>query len=261
VARGRPSKSLADLVREGTFRARRHHELLAEGELVRWKPLAAIQERYRGADNEFEQRSIAREFENEIPRLLEQRRRKQKSLDELLAKLGPPGSAEQAIKFFPWAFRVPIGPMAGKPARMPDYQQRFLREFYERDKKGRRIYTRGLLGVGKGNAKTPFSAGLGIHEIVSGTESPQAYALAGSREQAGSDPEDLSRMHALARHWAKGERLADHVRGSGRTIRCPERAGIFKILTSQGHLAQGVIPSLGLIEEFWQFVHKASVRP
>jgi phage terminase large subunit-like protein len=253
---GRPRKSLLELVRDGTFLARKDHEMLADGPLLRWKTLAGLQQRYRACETEFEQRAVAREFEKAIPQLHERRRRARRSIDEQLAKLGPPGSAERAINFFPWAFRIPIGPRAGRRATMPDYQQRFVREFLQHDKRHRRVYTRGLLGVGKGNAKTPFAAGWGLEGLCSEPHAPQVYALAGSREQAGSDPDELSRLHALARHWANQEPLTDYASGYGRTIRLRERDGMFKILTSDGKLAQGVIPSRGLVEEFWQFRHQ-----
>ena len=59
------AKSLADHVHDRTFRARRHHELLA-GSVLPWPPLAAIQSRYVAAEHKLERRAIAVEFERAV---------------------------------------------------------------------------------------------------------------------------------------------------------------------------------------------------
>ncbi len=55
-------KTLADHARDGTFRSRRHHELLA-GPAVPWPTLAAIQGLYNAATSEPERRAIGVEFQ------------------------------------------------------------------------------------------------------------------------------------------------------------------------------------------------------
>ena len=58
----RPRKSLEQLVVDGTFRARHHHERL-HGSPVPWEPLARMQERHQRADSDRERRFFALEFE------------------------------------------------------------------------------------------------------------------------------------------------------------------------------------------------------
>jgi hypothetical protein len=59
------AKSLSNHVSERSFRARRHHELLA-GPVLRWPELASIQARYVAADHPLERRAIAVEFERAV---------------------------------------------------------------------------------------------------------------------------------------------------------------------------------------------------
>jgi Winged helix-turn helix len=61
----RPSKPLADHVRDGTFRARRHHTLLA-GTVLPWAELAPFQAQYVTATSEPERRAIAVAFERAV---------------------------------------------------------------------------------------------------------------------------------------------------------------------------------------------------
>jgi len=53
---------LEPLVRRGTFRSRRHRQLL-EGRVVPWPELAAIQVAYNATQNEHEKRARGLEFE------------------------------------------------------------------------------------------------------------------------------------------------------------------------------------------------------
>jgi hypothetical protein len=58
----RPSKSLEARIRDRSFLARRHHELLA-GLLVTAKKLRAIQAAYQAASSDPERRALALDFE------------------------------------------------------------------------------------------------------------------------------------------------------------------------------------------------------
>src|SRR2546421_373434 len=83
-----------------------------------------------------------------------------------------------------------------------------------------------------------LAAGLGLHALVSATDAPEVYGIAGSKEQA-------SIAHRFADRWCEEGVLVDWVR-PGRTIVCPERHGFYKVLSSDGRLGQGVQPSAGV---------------
>src|SRR5206468_12291 len=107
------------------------------------------------------------------------------ALDATLAQLGRPGSYAQLERFFPRFLAHEAGERAGQPFTLDRFQKEFLREFCKRDKHGRRLYTVGLLGVPKGNGKTPLAAGLGLHALLTSTDAPEVYGIAGSKDQAG----------------------------------------------------------------------------
>src|SRR5690349_17955431 len=62
---GRPAKPLFQLVREGSFRARRHGDLLAGADLP-WEAFAALQRTYRACVTEEERYRRALEFERAV---------------------------------------------------------------------------------------------------------------------------------------------------------------------------------------------------
>lgn len=64
----RPAKTLLRHVREGTFRARRHAELLAGPELKQWPACAILQRQYRESGDPGDKSAIALEFERALDR-------------------------------------------------------------------------------------------------------------------------------------------------------------------------------------------------
>jgi phage terminase large subunit-like protein len=245
---GRPAKSLAEHAREGTFRARRHGPLLA-GPDVPWPAFALLQARYRAATSEPERRALALEFEQAVAAVQTQAARQQAggahALEAELRALGKPGSLAQLLRFFPHHFTHPKGPLLGQPFRLEGWQQRFLREFYRRDRQGRRVYRLGVLGVPRGNGKTPLAAGLGLYELVTRSDAPEVYFAACSKEQAGIG---LS----FARSFVETGGLAQWVRVRS-ALHCSARAGQMRVISSEGRLQHGRAPAAALIDELWAF--------
>jgi hypothetical protein len=133
-------KTLEDFVRDRTFLARRHRALLASSPPLADPALHPFQERHCNEQDSLAQLQIARELERAL------RERPQvgpTELAALLRPLGKPGSVEQLLRFFPRFLAHRAGPMAGKPFVLEPFQERFLRQFFARDKQGERIYSVG----------------------------------------------------------------------------------------------------------------------
>jgi phage terminase large subunit-like protein len=242
---GRPSQTLDELVRKGTFRAGRHHELLA-GDDLPWKSLNRIQERYRTADHELERVAIAKEFAHEIPRLNARRERSKKPLAELLDTLGPPGSYERVVNLFPRFFRLENG----KPFRLLPHQTEPLKEFLRRDKRGYRVYNEMLYGATRGSGKTPFASGLNVDavttsELPTSVEIPYVFQVAGSKEQA-------RRGFEYIHDWSDSGDLREWL-NVGKEISCPTTRGKSRVLSSDGRLAHGRKFRRGIVDEWWLF--------
>jgi phage terminase large subunit-like protein len=246
---GRPARPLADHLRQGTFRARRHHALLA-GPDVSSPGFARLQARYRAATSEPERRAVAREFEQTLTQVhaaaaAEDSGHAAPTLNQELLKLGKPGSPRRLLGFFPHFLQHSKGPMCGQPFQLEPWQMNFLRELYRRDQDGRRIYKRAVLGIPHGNGKTALAAGLGLYELVSNTDSPEVYLAAGAKQQAQIGLDN-------ARNMVEHGPLADWI-STGSTLRCQHRGGRLEALSSQGALQHGRAPSAALIDELGTF--------
>ena len=247
----RPAKSLLEHILDGSFRARRHHPLLA-GPRVPYPGFALLQERYCAASSEAERRAIGLECQRAIGLVREQTPPQgQARIDEsgglaaLLAELGKDGSSKQLIEFFPRLLVHPKGPKIGQPFQLEPWQKSFLREFYKRDKRGRRVYRFGLLGLPRGNGKTPLAAGLGLYELVRRADAPEVYCAAGSKEQARIALD-------FARSFVEAGELAEYVR-VGSALSCPERSGLMQVISAEGRLQHGRAPAAALLDELWAF--------
>jgi phage terminase large subunit-like protein len=67
-------------------------------------------------------------------------------------------------RFFPAMFSHVKAPAAGQAFTLEPWQRRFVKEFSRPSSEGERIYKRGMLGVARGNGKTPLAAGLALGE-------------------------------------------------------------------------------------------------
>jgi hypothetical protein len=129
VTVARPTKTLQEHLRDGSFRADRHAGLLL-GPLVDDPDLAGLQATYRSAASTDEQRLVAIAFAQEG------RWHEGRKPSPILN--GRDGAA--VAEFFASNFVHTKGPAAGRAFELEDWQRAFVDEFYKRDEEGRRIY-------------------------------------------------------------------------------------------------------------------------
>jgi phage terminase large subunit-like protein len=252
---GRPRKTLEHRVFEGVFYARKPEQAaLLLGPPVRWPNFAHLQARYQATTSAAERRQVALEFERLVRAAHSEARRRNGDNDGVtaaaglaaaLAELGRHGSANQLLEFFPTFLVHPKGPLMGQPFRLAPFQKQFLREFYRRDERGRRVYRHGVLGLSRGSGKTPLAAALGVYELISRSDGPEVYAAACSREQAGI-------ALGFARSFVEDGPLREWVQLKSGLI-CPATRGTMKVISSEGRMQHGRMPAVALIDELWAF--------
>ncbi|HLM93616.1 MAG TPA: hypothetical protein VK273_07385 [Gaiellaceae bacterium] len=64
------------------------------------------------------------------------------------------------------------GPAAGNPFVFEPWQRGFVDELYKRDGRGKKIYKRAILGIPRGNGKSPLAGGLGLYELLTREDEP-----------------------------------------------------------------------------------------
>ncbi len=243
----RRRKRLVDLVRDGTFLARKDEHLLGAHDPLPWRELERLRGEFRAAEDAAERRTVALELEHGIRSYPASRYLG--DLQAELAKLGPPGSYERVSRFARRYFRHYAGPEAGKPFVFRRFQSDFLREFTRRRRDGRRVYTVGIWMLPKGNGKTPTAAVLGTEALVSNLDAAEVYNVAGRKDQA-----DI--CHSFAKANIEDGPLSAWLEVGSEVVHYPEHRGEYEILPSEGDLTAGINPTAFVADELWLFLYR-----
>lgn len=250
--RGRPAKTLQQHVLDGTFERRKHELLLADGPLVDEPELRQLQQKYRRLKTDWKRRDVAREFERLVRRTAPVRAEEAASeFEAKLRELGKPGTGKFACRFFEefyvWG--------DGSSWRLDPQQREFLLELYRRDRQRRRVYQEILLGLPRGQAKTPIASGVGVMELAAAEVRMTVRQAAGSKLQAAIGTgyaSDWVDDNELLSKWLQA-RTSSVVRRDGR--------GSYNVVSSEGRLAHGLHGRVVLVaDELWLFKTDAEVQ-
>lgn len=249
----RKRKTLAELVRDGSFLTRRHEQLL-DGDLVDDDELAELQAAWQLESDSWRRRKVALRFERACRDGAGDRSAStREALEGHLLELGPPRSPERRSGIWPRFFRLEDG----SPWTLDDWQLRFQGELHSRDADGRRVYKIAGLGVPRGNAKTPFATGEGISELIDPPAKlvPRVFQIAGSGDQAVLGTE-------YAESWIVGDEDDPGELSQWLQIRAgrvKHGRGTYKAMKTSGSLLHGRRPTVAIADELWAFEQKAQV--
>ncbi|MFC0410984.1 terminase large subunit [Roseomonas elaeocarpi] len=128
-----------------------------------------------------------------------------------------PDLADRAIGFFPAVFTITAGAKAGQPFDLLPWHLFTVGSLFGwRRTDGLRRYRTAWLETGKGQAKSPLMAGVGILMMgYSGIERSEVYAIAGSKDQANVLFKDAV---AMCRGQIPGEEPGDTLEARGEVV-------------------------------------------
>jgi phage terminase large subunit-like protein len=212
---------------------------LLAGSLVGPDRLQEIQRRWQTETDEIVRRALEREYEKLVAA------KGAAAASQSSAKsLNPAGEgfALRVARFFPAMFSHVKGPAAGQPFTLEPWQRRFVEEFSRLNGDGERIYKRAMLGVARGNGKSPLAAGLAIRELVCAHDEPDVILAAAARDQARV-------VFEYARGFVDSGPLADVLQVGRHEIRNPLNGGVLRTVSADGFVAHGLNPSAVIIDE------------
>lgn len=156
--------------------------------------------------------------------------------------------AEAAVEWFPKFLRLPDGPHAGEPFVLPPWQANIIRALEGwRRPNGLRRYTRCLIGVPRGNAKSSIVAGLSVKGLVGmGVRVPKVITAGTDRENAGIIFGYAGGMVRLDRRLGARLRVLDATK---RIIRKSTDGGLLRVISSDASHAHGIHPTLLTIDD------------
>jgi len=153
-------------------------------------------------------------------------------------------------RFFETYLRHPKGARYGEPFVLEPWQRDFVDEFYRVDERGRRLYRIGLLGIPRGNGKTPLAAGLGLFELMTRPDAPDIFNAAGAKDQA-------KILTDFARSFVLGGELKTWLKASRRSIVHQRSNGVMRLLSSDGYLQHGLSVSAAFGDELHAWTSEA----
>lgn len=135
---------------------------------------------------------------------------------------------------------IPEGVHQGEPFRFEPWQREITDIVYETDERDMPMWKTSVIGIPRGNGKSPLCGAYADHALVTGTGSPRVFCAAASRPQAGL-------VHQYANNEARGGPLDDflvfpRVGEALGPIKCPSNGGILRVLSADGDLQQGLTP-------------------
>ncbi len=143
------------------------------------------------------------------------------------------------------------GEKKGDPFIPEEFQKDIIDLIYELDENGNRVWKQVLVGIPRGNGKSPLCAGVGAFELAYRDDSPQIFCCAASHEQAGI-------VHRFAYDMSVDGPLKDYfayprAQQALGPIRCESNGGVLKVLSADGLLQHGQNPSVVIEDELHAF--------
>jgi phage terminase large subunit-like protein len=153
--------------------------------------------------------------------------------------------------FFAANYRFPEGSKKGEPFYVDPFQEDILDLIYEIDERGERQWRFIVVGIPRGNGKSPLCGGIADFELAERQDSPNIFCAAASREQAGI-------VHRFAYDLPQGGPMEDfiefpRVKDALGPLKMPYNDGVLKVLSADGNLQHGKNPSVVIEDELHAF--------
>lgn len=139
------------------------------------------------------------------------------------------------------------GRWRGEPLALEEFQRQFIFEALEADPvTGLRLYAEVLLGLPRKNGKSTLASAVALFLLLAdGEASPEVYAAAGAKDQAGIV------FRQTSAYVQRSPALLELVKVRRWHLECPGNDGVFRALSSDAPLQHGLNPSGNIIDELW----------
>lgn len=147
------------------------------------------------------------------------------------------------VDFAETFLHVSKGRDAGLRLLLTDWQCWLLQQIYERRADGRRRYRRALVGLARKNGKSLLGSVIALEALIEGGLGAEVYSAAGDRQQA--------RIVFNEAKWQvqNSAPLASICKVYRDVIEVPATGAIYRVLSSDAKLQQGLNPSTVVFDE------------
>jgi phage terminase large subunit-like protein len=162
-----------------------------------------------------------------------------------------PRPSVRVDRFFRRHLRHSSGRFAGEPFILDPWQRDEIIApvFNTIDRRGRRRFREALIGIPRGNGKSPLAAGVALYGLFADNEpGAEVYSLAASKDQAKIV---FNTARKMVRASPTLDAMADVYRDA---IEVRETGSLYRVLSADANLAHGYNPHIVTIDEL--HVHK-----
>ena len=158
-------------------------------------------------------------------------------------KLYPQSDGHKVVDFARTFLHVSKGVRAGQPLILTNWQVALLDALYERREDGLLRYRRSLIGLGRKNGKSLLGSVIALYGLIEGEASAEVYSAAGDRQQA--------RVVFNEAKWqiSQSPALSGVCKVYRDVIEIPSTGAIYRVLSSDAKLQQGLNPSTVIFDE------------
>ena len=158
-------------------------------------------------------------------------------------RLYPRSSGLAVIDFAETFLHVSKGVRAGERLRLTDWQKDLLVNLYERRDDGLLRYRRSIVGLARKNGKSLLGSVIALNGLIEGEPGAEVYAAAGDRMQA--------RVVFNEAKWQinNSPALSGICKVFRDVIEVPSTGAIFRVLSADAKLQQGLNPSTVILDE------------
>ena len=156
--------------------------------------------------------------------------------------------AERVIEFIE-RFLTLGGSFLGQPFDLLPFQRELIHDIYAEDDNGRRLRRTYLLGLPRKNGKSALGSALALYHLIGDRHdtAPQVYSAAGDRAQARLVFDEARRM------VTSSPALSTVAQVFRNEIRCTHNNGVYRVVSSDAGLQQGLSPSFVIFDELHIF--------
>lgn len=157
--------------------------------------------------------------------------------------INPVSDGDDVVGFVETYCTVTKGFEAGQALVFRDWQRWLTRCLYERNDQGRLRYRRSLVVVARKNGKSLLGSGIALYGLFAGEPGAEVYSAAGDRQQA------RIVFNEVKQQILGNPLLANECKVYRDAIEVPRFGSVYRVLSSDGKLAQGLNPSTVIFDE------------
>ena len=140
---------------------------------------------------------------------------------------------------------VTKGKLAGQVLEFTDWQQWLLGALLERRADNRLRFRRAVIGLPRKQGKSLMGSALALYGLFAGEAGAEVYSAAGDRQQA------RIVFNEARQQVLQSPMLSSECKVYRDAIEVPRFGAVYRVLSSDGKLQQGLNPSLVVFDELW----------